>query len=132
MTFNTDKIYLSNSIKEIRVQMSGTTVVQKLNQGLPRPLGGIKRPAPFLGTLAPVRRETGGGEQKGTKAYYFIQIAPIPVSKNFLFNAGISLSIIFRPFCLSPSHLVFSSFIRSITGWVIMATSFSVWFIINR
>jgi hypothetical protein len=39
--------------------MPGTTVAQKLNQGSPRPLGGIKRPAPFLGTFL--------GEQKGTK-----------------------------------------------------------------
>jgi hypothetical protein len=54
-------------MNSIRAQKPGTTVVQKLNQGSPRPLGGIKRPAPFLGTLAPVRRESGGGEQKGTK-----------------------------------------------------------------
>jgi hypothetical protein len=39
--------------------MPGTTVVQKLNQGSPRTLGGIKRPEPFLGTFL--------GEQKGTK-----------------------------------------------------------------
>ena len=40
-------------------KMPGTTVAQKLNQGSPRPLGGIKRPVPFLGTFL--------GEQKGTK-----------------------------------------------------------------
>ena len=40
-------------------KMPGTTVAQKLNQGSPRPLGGIKRSAPFLGTFL--------GEQKGTK-----------------------------------------------------------------
>jgi hypothetical protein len=45
-------------------KMPGTTVAQKLNQGSPRlpiaiGIGGIKRPAPFLGTFL--------GEQKGTK-----------------------------------------------------------------
>lgn len=55
-------------MNSIRAKMHGTTLVQKLNQGSPRPLGGIKRPEPFLGTLAPVRRASGGGEQKGTKA----------------------------------------------------------------
>jgi len=37
----------------------GTTVALGLNQGSLRPLGGIKRPAPFLGTFL--------GEQKGTE-----------------------------------------------------------------
>jgi len=41
------------------VQMSGTTVALKPNQGSLRPLGGIKRPVPFLGTFL--------GKQKGTK-----------------------------------------------------------------
>jgi hypothetical protein len=49
-------------------KMPGTTVAQKLNQGSPRPLGGIKRSAPFL----PARLWLSGGgtflgEQKGTK-----------------------------------------------------------------
>jgi len=61
----------------IRAQMPGTTEAQKLNQGTNPPLGGIKRRGPFLparlwhsggGTLAPVRRESGGGKQKGTKS----------------------------------------------------------------
>jgi hypothetical protein len=63
-------------MESIREQMTGTTVAQKPNQGSPRPLGGIKRRGAFLparlwhsggGTLAPVRRESGGGKQKGTK-----------------------------------------------------------------
>ena len=40
----------------IRDQKPGTTVALKLNQGSPRPLGGIKRPAPFFVTFL--------GEQK--------------------------------------------------------------------
>jgi len=52
----------------IRAQMPGTTEAQKLNQGTNPTLGGIKRRGPFLGTLAPVRRESGGGKQKGTKS----------------------------------------------------------------
>jgi hypothetical protein len=46
-------------MNSIKAKKPGTTVVQKLNQGSPRTLGGIKRPAPFLGTFL--------GEQKGTK-----------------------------------------------------------------
>lgn len=46
-------------MNRIRAKWPGTTVVQMLNQGSPRTLGGIKRPAPFLGTFL--------GEQKGTK-----------------------------------------------------------------
>ena len=46
-------------MNSIKAKRHGTTVVQKLNQGSPRPRGGIKRPAPFLGTFL--------GEQKGTK-----------------------------------------------------------------
>jgi len=53
-------------MNSIRAKMSGTTVAQKLNQGTPRTLGCIKRPAPFLGTLAPVLTKEVG-EQKGTK-----------------------------------------------------------------
>ncbi len=52
-------------MNSIKAQMPGTTVVQKLNQGSPRPLGGIKRSAPFLGTLEPALTKEVG-EQKGT------------------------------------------------------------------
>ncbi len=62
-------------MNSIRAQLPGTTVVEKLNQGSPRPLGGFKRSAPFLparlwhsggGTLAPVLTKEVGA-QKGTK-----------------------------------------------------------------
>jgi len=62
-------------MNSIRAQLPGTTVVEKLNQGSPRPLGGFKRSAPFLparlwhsggGSLAPVLTKEVGA-QKGTK-----------------------------------------------------------------
>ncbi len=46
-------------MNEIRAQLPGTTVVQKLNQGSIPTLGGFKRRGPFLGTFL--------GKQKGTK-----------------------------------------------------------------
>jgi hypothetical protein len=49
----------SKLINRIKVQLPGFTVVQKLNQGSPRPLGSIKWPVPFFGTFL--------GKQKSTE-----------------------------------------------------------------
>ena len=47
-----------NNLNDIREQIHGTTVVQKLNQGTHPKLGGYKFRGPFLGTFL--------GKQKGT------------------------------------------------------------------